>query len=259
MALDKLVDSSQLDADLTTVANAIRTKGGTSAQLSFPSGMAQAIAAIPTGGEPKGFDKIKTISLVDHIVDSLTETFTLDIPPSVTSLENLFSGSYGSKNRDCDVVLNAPLGCSVTNLYRCFRYSLATRTQRAITINFSTHNVTNWSQMFDRSGLSGSPGRIIINGTPLDFSSATNVSGMFGNFIYNENYKSDFRLAPNTLSISWDIGTINITDETLQSIINGLAPSTTSPVLKFNQGVYNRLTETQKSAIAAKGWTVGSI
>lgn len=50
MALDKLVDSTQLDADLTTVANAIRAKGGTSAQLSFPSGMAAAIAAISGGG-----------------------------------------------------------------------------------------------------------------------------------------------------------------------------------------------------------------
>ena len=29
MAVDKLVDSTQLDADLTSVANAIRTKGGT--------------------------------------------------------------------------------------------------------------------------------------------------------------------------------------------------------------------------------------
>lgn len=52
MALDKLVDSTQLDADLTTVANAIRTKGGTSAQLAFPQGMADAIAAIPSGGTP---------------------------------------------------------------------------------------------------------------------------------------------------------------------------------------------------------------
>lgn len=50
MALDKLVDSSQLDSDLTSVANAIRTKGGTSAQLAFPQGFADAIAAIPTGG-----------------------------------------------------------------------------------------------------------------------------------------------------------------------------------------------------------------
>lgn len=50
MAVDKLVDSTQLDADLTSVANAIRTKGGTSASLAFPADFVSAIGAIPTGG-----------------------------------------------------------------------------------------------------------------------------------------------------------------------------------------------------------------
>ena len=50
MAVDKLVDSTQLDADLTSVANAIRTKGGTSAQLAFPAEFVQAIGDIETGG-----------------------------------------------------------------------------------------------------------------------------------------------------------------------------------------------------------------
>ena len=50
MSVDKLVDSSQLDTDLTSVANAIRTKGGTSAQLAFPAGFVSAVQAIPTGG-----------------------------------------------------------------------------------------------------------------------------------------------------------------------------------------------------------------
>lgn len=50
MAVDKLVDSTQLDADLTSVADAIRTKGGTSAQLAFPADFVQAIDAIETGG-----------------------------------------------------------------------------------------------------------------------------------------------------------------------------------------------------------------
>ena len=50
MAVDKLVDSAQLDADLTSVANAIRTKGGTSADLAFPAGFVSAVQAIPTGG-----------------------------------------------------------------------------------------------------------------------------------------------------------------------------------------------------------------
>lgn len=50
MAVDKLVDSTQLDTDLTSVANAIRTKGGTSAQLAFPADFVSAVNAIPTGG-----------------------------------------------------------------------------------------------------------------------------------------------------------------------------------------------------------------
>lgn len=58
MALDKLVDSGQLDSDLTSVANAIRTKGGTSSQLAFPAGFVSAVQAIPTGGTPTGTKQI---------------------------------------------------------------------------------------------------------------------------------------------------------------------------------------------------------
>lgn len=50
MAVDKLVDSTQLDADLTAVAGAIRQKGGTSAALAFPDGFVSAIEAISGGG-----------------------------------------------------------------------------------------------------------------------------------------------------------------------------------------------------------------
>lgn len=51
MALDKLVDSSQLDSDLTSVANAIRAKSGGSGQLAFPAGFVSEIGSIPTGGQ----------------------------------------------------------------------------------------------------------------------------------------------------------------------------------------------------------------
>lgn len=50
MAIDKSIDSAQLDADLASVADAIRTKGGTSAQLAFPADFVQAIEDIETGG-----------------------------------------------------------------------------------------------------------------------------------------------------------------------------------------------------------------
>lgn len=60
MAVDKLVDSTQLDSDLISIANAIRTKGGTSAQLEFPNGFISAVQAIPTGGSPTGTKQITT-------------------------------------------------------------------------------------------------------------------------------------------------------------------------------------------------------
>ena len=38
MAYDKVIDSSALDANLASIAEAIRTKGGTTDQLVFPAG-----------------------------------------------------------------------------------------------------------------------------------------------------------------------------------------------------------------------------
>lgn len=63
MSVDKLVDSTQLDSDLTSVANAIRTKGGTSAALAFPADFLTAIANIPSGGS------------VPRLIDQLDITF----------------------------------------------------------------------------------------------------------------------------------------------------------------------------------------
>lgn len=53
MAVDKLVDSAQLDADLTSVADAIRAKGGTSADLAFPADFITAIGNISGGSTPQ--------------------------------------------------------------------------------------------------------------------------------------------------------------------------------------------------------------
>lgn len=49
MSVDKLVDSTQLNTDLTSVANAIRAKSGGSSQLAFPSGFVSEIGNIPSG------------------------------------------------------------------------------------------------------------------------------------------------------------------------------------------------------------------
>ena len=55
-----MADYLTTDAELTSVADAIRTKGGTSASLAYPAGFVSAIEAIPTGG---GTPKTVTITL----------------------------------------------------------------------------------------------------------------------------------------------------------------------------------------------------
>lgn len=49
MANIKAVDADQLDADMTALADTIRTKGGTSESLEWPSGYQAAVEAIETG------------------------------------------------------------------------------------------------------------------------------------------------------------------------------------------------------------------
>lgn len=56
-----MADYLVTDTELTAVADAIRTKGGTSAALEWPDGYSQAVAAIPTGITPTG-----TISITDN-------------------------------------------------------------------------------------------------------------------------------------------------------------------------------------------------
>ena len=50
MAIDKAIDSVKLESNLTSIADAIREKGGTSEQLAFPAGFVSAIGAISAGG-----------------------------------------------------------------------------------------------------------------------------------------------------------------------------------------------------------------
>lgn len=50
MAVDKLVDSAQLDSDLGDIADAILAKSGGTGPIAFPAGFLSEIADISTGG-----------------------------------------------------------------------------------------------------------------------------------------------------------------------------------------------------------------
>ena len=89
-------------ADLTSVANAIRTKGGTSAQLAFPAGFVSAIGDIPTGGGTPS-----NISVTWHNasssaigINNATYHSTYGILP-VSSSATSISGGASSSARNC--------------------------------------------------------------------------------------------------------------------------------------------------------------
>ena len=100
MAVDKFVDSSQLNSDLTSVANAIRTKGGTSSQLAFPSGFITALDNI-SGGWVKTLSAVFTQSTtrvfttddLDDLRDRLTVTATYEDNTSETVTDYELSGT----------------------------------------------------------------------------------------------------------------------------------------------------------------------
>lgn len=73
MAVDRAIDSTEFDSKLTAVADAIRTAGGTTETMSFPSGMVEAITAIQAGGgiELSGYQ----VSEGSFTISSDTSTF----------------------------------------------------------------------------------------------------------------------------------------------------------------------------------------
>ena len=74
MALDRLVDSAQLDSDLEDIADAIRAKSGGSSPLAFPAGFISEIESIETGGG----------------IESVEGTFTLENDSAFPTLTHNF-------------------------------------------------------------------------------------------------------------------------------------------------------------------------
>ncbi len=214
MALDKLVDSSQLDSDLTSVANAIRTKGGTSAQLAFPSGFVSAIGDISTGGgvewddiatgkEPSGKITLTCSSIRDNgmklcpaqnwqvysrTVTTLTgNTFKTALKLTSVRLPNLTDVGIGYTFYQCSNLTFADIG-SANKIQNSFfiQTALDTLIIRKTTI-CPLAAVNNFNNTAFRSG--GPGGTIYIpktlydhlgDGSSSDYKAATNWSTLDG-------------------------------------------------------------------------------
>ena len=117
MALDKLVDSTQLDNNLTSVANAIRAKSGGTGQLAFPAGFVSEIGNISGGGgiTPTGTKEITITSngtTTEDVTNYANAQITVNVP---SSGGGVFYGDFTPSANTNSVTIDALSGKSFTH------------------------------------------------------------------------------------------------------------------------------------------------
>lgn len=111
------------DTELTSVADAIRTKGGTNSQLAFPSGFVQAIEDLPSGGTDYLVQRIQnqlTSYSSDDVTTLMIRAFSMCLNLESISLPNLTTFSQDRQFEACSSLqtVNLPKITNVPNY--CF-------------------------------------------------------------------------------------------------------------------------------------------
>lgn len=213
MAVDKLVDSTQLDANLTSVANAIRAKGGTSAQMTFPTGFVSAVQAIPTGTTPTGTKQI-SITQNGTTTEDVAAYANAEITVNVqgggggTGYTLLASGSYTHTGAAAQQI-SFPVTYTGTAVY-------------AYAVADEIISGTNQSYCFVTFLADGLPFTQYLNGGYCGITSVVNTSGVISsNTINNTN-----RIASGYLYLGRANNTYLIQPNTYNWYIYGIANGT---------------------------------
>lgn len=108
-----MADYKATTAEFQSVANAIRTKGGTQAQLEWPNGFVSAVQAIPTGGGGVSFDPdysclysyymAKTSS---DLANPVSETYTVTETGQYVALNYIVNGEASTKTLENSITTN---------------------------------------------------------------------------------------------------------------------------------------------------------
>ena len=299
----KKIDADQLDADLTAIADAIRSKTGSIDPVPFDQ-MAQEIAGISAGGNG-GYDEgyadgvteadAKNAAENAVILDQCNAVFPekgvdpadslADVPgqigkiepkgedlfQSATGLNNLFEGATFPEGYELTV--NAPALKNGVDKIISYAKNIKKFTLKGNTANNAlscqyAFRVGNMLEVIDLTGLgvggikpsylnsafSGNSKLVSILGE-IDFSMAVNISSSFADCTA----LVDVRFKAGTLSKSLDMKNCrSLSDESIQSIIDGLADlsGATAQTLTLHATAGGKLTDAQKTAAAAKNWTL---
>lgn len=171
MALDKLIDSNQLDKDLKLIADTIRSKNGTSENIEFPNGFVNAVENIETGGKIQtsktvtpsesqktvkpdaGYDGLGQV-IVNKISSSyvgsgVSKLYSNSYTPS-TSNQYIYSGNYisGTQTIRGDENLipeNIKSGVSIFNVDGSYTGSAAEPTFDSSYAKYTSSDGLHWS------------------------------------------------------------------------------------------------------------------
>jgi hypothetical protein len=109
-----MADYLVTDTELTSIANAIRTKGGTSASLSFPTGFVSAINAISGGGATLGTKSITTNGTYNAEDDNLDgySSVTVNVAGvNISPFTKFNSGTVNySSNQTSNITITSNIG-----------------------------------------------------------------------------------------------------------------------------------------------------
>ena len=203
-------------------------------------------------GEQSAFDFGKYASVIRfpniNVFGQSSLVLNLD---SATTLEELVkSNSAEAMNTTVEhLTINAP--DTVTSMSYMAKQYAQGFTLKRLTLNVDTRNVTNFTGVFmNNRGLE------VIDGLPINASSATS-GGLHHMFNYCWGLK-DVRFVEGTIRSKISFWGVVLSDESLQSVINGLKDLTGETTLTIELGATNgnSLTDEQKAAITAKNWTL---
>lgn len=157
--------------------------------------------------------------------------------PKVQTFNNLF---YNCKALESIEQFNVS---SATNLTSLFAQS---NNLKSVDFVNSTSKVTNFSGLFAGKA-------VLETAKGLDLSSATNLASMFANC---SNLKN-ITFVENSIKINFNLGSSSLlSDESIQSLINGLATVETAQNLTIHNDVATKLTDEQKATISSKNWNI---
>lgn len=235
---------------MTDIADAIREKNGGTDEYK-PSEMPQAIKDI---GSSDIIDATYASSISFNSVNNFPTNYKngilhIKLPNKQTNLVQFFYAVRQGIITELILDSNA----TIKNLNQ---FATNSGSLKILTLNFSTEKVTNWSNWLSMDGSAG-PNRIETITNPLDL-----TSGSWGSQFncFGQTRLKNIKFVPNTIYKNFYLPQTSVlTDESIQSIIDGLADLTgaDSQTVYLHSSVVSKLTDEQMTQISNKNWNVG--